>query len=92
MLISTPNGMNMFYKMWMEATANANGFLPVKAIWSDIPTRDSQWAAEQKAVLGEVSFQQECECVAGGTIVTIRDKETGEILNIPIEELHLLNG
>jgi hypothetical protein len=62
MLISTPNGMNMFYKQWMEAVAGSNGFLPVKAIWSDIPTRDQTWADEQRAVLGDVAFQQECCC------------------------------
>lgn len=62
MIISTPNGMNLFYKMWMDAIAGTNGFLPVKAIWSDIPTRDQKWADEQKSVLGEVKFSQECEC------------------------------
>lgn len=62
MIISTPNGMNLFYKMWMDALSGLNGFMPVKAIWQDIPTRDQKWADEQKAVLGEVKFSQECEC------------------------------
>lgn len=62
MIISTPNGMNLFYKMWMDALSGTNGFMPVKAIWSDIPSRDQKWADEQKSVLGEVKFQQECEC------------------------------
>jgi hypothetical protein len=56
MIISTPNGMNLFYKMWMDALSGSNGFMPVKAIWSDIPSRDQKWADEQKAVLGEVKF------------------------------------
>ena len=84
--------MNHFYKIVKGAEAGTNGFNLTKATWKDVPGRDQKWADDQKSVLGEIKFSQENECVAGGTIVTIRDKETGEILNIPIEELHLLNG
>jgi hypothetical protein len=51
-LISTPNGMNLFYKYYTEAVAGTNGFLPIKAVWSDIPGRDQKWADEQLAILG----------------------------------------
>ena len=60
-LVSTPNGMNLFYKYWIEATAGNNGFTAIKAIWSDIPTRDAKWAKEQKSILGEIKFAQENE-------------------------------
>lgn len=58
-IISTPNGMNLFYKFWVEALAGTNGFTPIKAIWSDVPSRTEKWAAEQLAVLGEQKFAQE---------------------------------
>lgn len=60
-MISTPNGMNHFYKYWMEALDHANGFEYVKAIWSDIPTRTQKWADGQRAVLGDTKFAQEME-------------------------------
>ncbi len=72
-IISTPNGMNLFYKFWMAALAGENDFLPIKAIWSDIPTRTQEWAAKQKAVLGEVKFAQEMEVEfigATGTLIS----------------------
>lgn len=84
MIISTPNGMNMFYKMWMDAEAGLNGFKTVKAIWSDIPTRDAKWAAEQRAVLGEVKFQQECECAFIGASNTLISGQ--KLKSIPIEK------
>jgi hypothetical protein len=58
-IISTPNGMNHFYKMWKEAESKVNEFTPVFAAWWAIPTRDQEWADKMKAVLGDVQFEQE---------------------------------
>lgn len=60
-MISTPNGMNHFYKFWIEALDGSNGFSHVKAIWSDIPSRTKDWAEKQRRVLGDVKFAQEME-------------------------------
>lgn len=82
-IVSTPNGMNLFYKFWIEALAGTNGFLPIKAIWSDIPTRDAKWAAEARAVLGDIKFSQEMEVEfigATGTLIS-----GPKLKSIPVE-------
>lgn len=61
-VISTPNGMNHFYKLVKDAEAGLNGFNLTKAIWSDVPGRDQKWADDMKATLGEVKFSQEMNC------------------------------
>lgn len=61
-IVSTPNGMNHFYKKVMEAKAGTNGFKLIRAIWSDIPTRDEAWRVKMLSALGEVKFSQEMEC------------------------------
>lgn len=83
-MISTPNGMNHFYKYWMEALDGANGFIHVKAIWSDIPSRTAQWAAEQRAVLGDVKFAQEMEVEFIGASNTLISG--GKLKGIPVKK------
>ena len=85
-IVSTPNGMNHFYKMWQEAVEGVNGFDYVSADWRAVPWRDEKWADEQRRVLGEQKFSQEMECVVGNTLITVRDKVTGEIQTISIED------
>lgn len=87
LISSTPNGMNHYYRMWTEAKEGHNGFTTIEANWRQVPGRDQKWADDQKSVLGEEKFLQEMECVAGNTIVTVRDKITGEIKNIEINEV-----
>ena len=86
--ISTPQGMNHFYKMWEEAKKGKNDFKTVEAHWSEIRTQE--WADEMLKLLNndKVKFAQEIECVTGDTIVTIRDKTTGEIKQMTMEELN----
>lgn len=85
-IISTPDGMNHFYKLWTEAVEGINGFSHIKATWRDIPSRDAEWERQTKAVLGEQKFNQEMECVSGDTLITIRNKKTGEIQRVSIED------
>jgi hypothetical protein len=58
-LTSTPLGYNHFWKFWNEAEQGINGFCPVRVDYWEHPTRDAKWAEEQKALLGEVKFNQE---------------------------------
>jgi hypothetical protein len=60
-MISTPKGMNHFYKFWMEALDGTNGFAHIKATWREVPTRTEEWAAKQRKVLGDVMYAQEME-------------------------------
>jgi hypothetical protein len=84
-MISTPNGMNHFYKFNIEALSGVNGFARTLATWEAVPTRTKEWAEKQLAVLGETKFAQEMNCVVGDTVITIRDKLTGKIQVLSIE-------
>lgn len=65
-IVSTPKGMNHFYKMVTEAEAKINGFDLIKATWRDVPGRDEAWMKENKAILGDVKFSQEMDCAFVG--------------------------
>lgn len=60
-MISTPKGMNHFYKFWIEALDGTNDFAHIKATWREVPTRTEEWAAKQLKVLGPVKYAQEME-------------------------------
>jgi hypothetical protein len=90
---STPNGLNHFYKTVMGAKDKSNGFELVEVPWYKVPGRDEAW---KKTTMGDIDndaqkFEQEYSCVTGDTIVTVKDKSTGEIKNITIEELYVNN-
>ncbi len=72
-VVSTPNGMNHFYKMWNEAVDGVNGFDYVSADWRAVPWRNQKWADDQRNVLGDQKFQQEFETAfigASNTLIT----------------------
>jgi len=48
-----------FYKLWVEAVNKKNSFSPFEAIWDDDPTRDEQWATQQRKYLGDSNFCRE---------------------------------
>ena len=45
-IISTPNGMNHFYKMWEDARNDKNGYITNEVHWSQVPGRDKKWKEE----------------------------------------------
>ncbi len=71
LISSTPNGMNHFYKFWMEAEAKTNGFLPVFYEWNRMPGRDQEWVREQETALGPQKFLQEVLCQFIGSSATL---------------------
>ena len=88
-ILSTPNGVgNFFHKTWTESEDGFNGFNRIKLHWSVHPERDQNWRDEQEKLLGKKGAAQECDCLWGESIVTIRDTKTGKIHNIPLEELY----
>ena len=42
-IISTPNGMNMFYKMWEDSLKGRNEYVNHEVHWSQVPGRDDKW-------------------------------------------------
>jgi hypothetical protein len=74
-LTSTPLGYNHFWKFWNEAEQGINGFCSVRVDYWEHPKRDAKWAEEQKALLGEVKFNQEVMCAFLGSSYTLLSGE-----------------
>jgi len=58
-MISTPWGLNHFYKFWTEAKNGKNGFTHFGINWDDVPGRDEKWRQEMIAEIGIERFRQE---------------------------------
>ena len=71
MIISTPHGMNMFYKMWMDAVNKKSTFVPVEVHWSEVPGRDEAWKEQTIKNTSESQFQTEFECEFLGSVDTL---------------------
>ena len=70
-IVSTPNGMNHFYRMWHDAEKGKNSYNPIDAHWSEVPGRDDKWKEETIANTSEQQFQQEFECDFIGSAGTL---------------------
>ena len=70
-IVSTPHGMNMFYKLWTDAEEERNGYIPIEVHWSEVPGRDEKWKKETIANTSEQQFNTEFECEFLGSIDTL---------------------
>jgi hypothetical protein len=61
-IVSTPKGMNHFYRLWHDAERNRNEYVPTEVHWSEVPGRDAKWKEQTIANTSEQQFQQEFEC------------------------------
>lgn len=89
-ITSTPKGMNLFYKIWVDAEEKRNSFFPLDVPWTAIPGRDEEWKAKMIADSSERQFAQEFECVDGDTVIDILEIKTGKTFKITIKELYSL--
>jgi hypothetical protein len=71
MIVSTPHGMNMFYKMWMDAVNKRNDYAPIEVHWSEVPGRDEAWKEQTIRNTSEAQFQTEFECEFLGSVDTL---------------------
>ena len=71
MIVSTPHGMNMFYKLWSDAENQRNSYIPIEVHWSEVPGRDDAWKAETIKNTSESQFNTEFECEFLGSIDTL---------------------
>ena len=70
-IVSTPNGMNLFYKLWSDAESGKNTYQPIEVHWSEIPGRDEKWKVETIANTSQEQFNREFECEFLGSINTL---------------------
>ena len=60
-VVSTPNGLNHFYKMWEDAKDKKNNYVPLEVHWTDVPGRDNLWKNETIRNIGKERWAQEFE-------------------------------
>ena len=70
-IISTPNGMNMFYKLWHDAERGKNQYITTEVHWSQVPGRDAKWKEQTIANTSLRQFTQEFECEFLGSVDTL---------------------
>jgi hypothetical protein len=70
-MVSTPHGMNHFYRYWHDAERGKNEYIPTDVHWSEVPGRDDVWREQTIANTSEQQFKVEFECEFLGSINTL---------------------
>ena len=70
-IVSTPHGMNHFYRMWHDAEKKKNEYVPTDVLWSEVPGRDLEWKEQTIKNTSEQQFKIEFECEFLGSIDTL---------------------
>ena len=80
MIVSTPYGMNHYYKMWKEAVDGRSQFVPIQVHWSEVPGRDEEWKENTIKNTSVEQFRQEFETEFIGSDQTLVDPNTLQAL------------
>lgn len=70
-IVSTPYGLNHFYKMWVDASESRSLYKPIEVHWSQVPGRDAKWREETIRNTSEEQFRQEFETEFIGSSATL---------------------
>ena len=70
-IVSTPHGMNHFYRLWHDAERQKNEYIPTDVHWSEVPGRDDKWRQQTIANTSEQQFKVEFECEFLGSVDTL---------------------
>jgi len=70
-IVSTPHGMNHFYRLWHDAEKGKNDYVPTDVHWSEVPGRDDVWKEQTIANTSEQQFKIEFECEFLGSVDTL---------------------
>jgi len=70
-MVSTPHGMNHFYRMWHDAERGQNEYVPTSVHWSEVPGRDEVWKEQTIKNTSEQQFRVEFECEFLGSVDTL---------------------
>lgn len=74
-IISTPRGMNLFYKIWTEAVSGKNGYAYVDVNWRRIPGRDEKFKEDTIKATSQRQWNQEFESCSYNTLININSEE-----------------
>ena len=70
-MVSTPHGMNHFYRYWHDAERGKNKYIATEVHWTEVPGRDDKWKADTIANTSEQQFKVEFECEFLGSVDTL---------------------
>ena len=70
-MVSTPHGMNHFYRYWHDAQRGRNEYTATEVHWSEVPGRDSEWKRQTIANTSDQQFKVEFECEFLGSVDTL---------------------
>ena len=70
-MVSTPHGMNHFYRYWHDAERGKNEYIPTDVHWSQVPGRDDEWKRQTIANTSDQQFKIEFECEFLGSVDTL---------------------
>jgi hypothetical protein len=70
-MVSTPHGMNHFYRYWHDAERGENEYVPTEVHWSEVPGRDAVWKEQTIKNTSEAQFRVEFECEFLGSVDTL---------------------
>ena len=70
-IISTPHGMNQYYKLWHDAERGANNYVATEVHWSQVPGRDAKWKQQTIENTSEAQFRVEFDCEFLGSVDTL---------------------
>lgn len=83
-MVSTPKGMNHFYKIYKDAVDDRNNFRAIKIPWWERPDRDESWKVKTLMEMGSdsIRFQQEYGCKFLGSSNTLIEPDSLERINV----------
>jgi hypothetical protein len=58
-IVSTPNGLNLFHELWSKAIRGKNSFAPLRVDYHEVEGRDENWKDETIKNIGLRRFNQE---------------------------------
>ena len=70
-IVSTPHGMNHFYRMWHDAERGQNEYIATEVHWSEVPGRDRKWKEQTIKNTSKQQFAIEFECEFLGSVDTL---------------------
>lgn len=88
LVVSTPNGLNHFYRMWSDATSNRSNYVPIEVHWSQVPGRDERWKEEtiRNTSLDQFRVEFETEFVGSSHTLISSSKLKTLVFNNPIRQ------
>lgn len=74
-ITSTPKGLNLFYKIWMDAIENKvdppDNYVPIAVEWNEVPGRDEAYRDKIIKQFGQEFWDQEFACAFLGSSRTL---------------------